>query len=123
MLQDPVTQGSFSAFSKNSTGFFGNVADVHHLCCFEESGLLQDNVDETYLVLASSKLVLQEHKTQVWTFLKNKLSKEWAFHKTSIDKNELFKAQAFDTTSFGNNKLWKEQDMERTSLGTNNLRK
>ena len=44
---------------KNSEAQIVNVAEVNHPCCFEESGQWLENVDQTHLVLASGKLVLQ----------------------------------------------------------------
>ena len=39
---------------------FLNVAEVNQLCWLEESGQWLENVDQTYLVLASGKPVLQK---------------------------------------------------------------
>ena len=40
-----------------------NVAEVNQQCCLEESGQWLENVDQTYLVLASGKLLQHKNET------------------------------------------------------------
>ena len=42
-----------------------NVAEVNQQCCLEESGQWLENVNQTHLVLASGKLVLQNIKQKI----------------------------------------------------------
>ena len=68
--RDPAAPGSIPCIPKKfSLEKIANVAEVNHQHCLEESGQWLENVDQTHLVMASGKLVLQNNIVLAFTKL------------------------------------------------------